>query len=77
VECRNVARTPFVLTDSTQAQPECLYVDSSSHQRLVLVIERKSIMWPDTYAYEHSKDHVLADVISAGLRSIEFKDLYV
>lgn len=62
-------------TDSTRSQPECLYVDPGSDRRLV--IERKSIMWPEMYAYEHSKDHALADLISDGLRSLEFKDLYV
>ena len=34
-------------------------------------------MWPETYAYEHSKDHHLANAISAGLADIDFQDLYV
>jgi hypothetical protein len=34
-------------------------------------------MWPKTYAYEHSKDHDLANAVSAGLEGIEFQDIYV
>jgi hypothetical protein len=60
--------------DATRAQPECLYVDASTNRRLV--IERKSIMWPESHAYEHSKDHDLANAISEGLRDIEFHDIY-
>jgi len=34
-------------------------------------------MWPETYAYEHTKDHDLADSVSEGLVGIGFQDLYV
>lgn len=61
--------------DATQAQPECLYIDASRDQRLV--IERKSIMWPEDYAYQHSKYHDLANNISAELKNIDFQDTYV
>jgi hypothetical protein len=61
--------------DKTRPQPECLYVNVDDDLRMV--IERKSIMWPETYAYEHSKEHDLGHSILAGLAGIDFRDVYV
>jgi hypothetical protein len=60
--------------DRPQPQPECLYVDGQDGTELV--IERKSISWPESYPYEHSKDHVLAKEIYGGIAGIEFPDVY-
>jgi hypothetical protein len=61
--------------DHTQKQPERLYIDANAGRRLV--IERKSVMWPEDYAHQHSKDHDLANAISADLAGIDFQDVYV
>jgi hypothetical protein len=34
-------------------------------------------MWPEDYAHQHSKDHDLANAISADLAGIDFQDVYV
>ena len=41
-----------------------------------LVIERKSISWPESYAYEHSKDHDLAEEIRKRLSGLQFQQVY-
>jgi hypothetical protein len=51
-----------------------LYIDT--HDGRALVIERKSISWPESYAHGHSKDHELANAISEGLSGLEFPNSY-
>ena len=60
--------------DSTQSQPECLYTNADDGRPLV--VERKSISWPESYAYGHSKDHALANAISAQIDAIDFPEVY-
>ncbi len=60
--------------DRTRPQPECRYVDAGCGQSLV--IERKSISWPESYPYHHSKDHDLAEEIGGRLTEIDFPDIY-
>jgi hypothetical protein len=60
--------------DRTRSQPECLYTNVDDGRSLV--VERKSISWPESYAYGHSKDHDLADAISAHLAGVVFRDVY-
>jgi hypothetical protein len=55
-------------------QPETLYVDANVEESLV--VERKSIAWPDNYAEGHAHDHFVADEISNELASVEFHELY-
>lgn len=61
--------------DTTRPQPECLYVNISDDGRMV--IERKSIMWPEAYAYGHSKQHDLATTIHSGLAALDVDAVYV
>jgi hypothetical protein len=56
------------------SQPEALYVDGVRNTRLV--IERKSISWPDDYPYGHKKSHFAADQLSAELTGLPTKHLY-
>lgn len=60
--------------DRTRPQPECMYIDSHDGQKLV--IERKTIEWPESYTYGHSKGHELAEAIHEGLAGVEFRTLY-
>jgi hypothetical protein len=60
--------------DRTRPQPECLYVDSRDAKNLV--IERKSIAWPESHSHMHSKDHELANAIYERLAGVEFHTLY-
>jgi hypothetical protein len=62
-------------TGEAGQQPECLYINTDNHQ--ALVIERKSISWPEEYAYRHSKDHDLANAITGSLDGTSFQGLYV
>jgi hypothetical protein len=62
--------------DRQTKQPECLYIDARNNIRR-LVVERKSLMWPKNYAYEHSKFHDLANAITNDLASLDFQDAYV
>src|SRR4051794_16036454 len=62
------------LHSADQKQPEELFVDAVSGD--ALVIERKSIAWPDHYEYGHAKDHVVADTIFAELRDIQLQKAY-
>lgn len=55
-------------------QPEELFVDEVTGGKLV--IERKSIAWPDHYEHGHSKDHLVADSILNDLRDVHFTDTY-
>jgi hypothetical protein len=57
-----------------QKQPEELFVDAVSGSDLV--IERKSIAWPDDYEHGHAKDHTVVDTIFAELRDIQFDKAY-
>lgn len=62
------------ITERTSPQPEALYADTESgHQ---LVIERKSVSWPDDYPYRHNNDHVVGDVFSHELKDLAVDDLY-
>jgi hypothetical protein len=61
--------------DRTGPQPECLYANVDDGR--FLVVERKSISWPESYAHDHSKDHELADVISQGIAGTQFRNRYV
>ena len=54
--------------DRNSAQPETLYVDTETSQRLV--IERKNIVWPSDYAPRHKQDHELAKRLSEGLNDL-------
>ena len=56
-------------------QPETLYIDPQTGNRLV--IERKSISWPPDYPRLHSNDHLLAGSISNELRDLNVEDVYV
>lgn len=49
-------------------QPEALYLDSDSAQRLV--IERKTLVWPPDYVIKHKNDHLVADLLIEGLRDV-------
>jgi hypothetical protein len=49
-------------------QPEVLYVEPSTAQRMV--IERKTLVWPIDYAERHQADHFLADHIMDELREL-------
>jgi hypothetical protein len=62
------------LHSADQKQPEELFVDAVSEA--ALVIERKSIAWPDDYEHGHAKDHAVADKIFAELRDIQFRKAY-
>jgi len=43
---------------------------------LWLVIERKSIAWPTEYAYRHSNDHVVIEIVSHELEGLPMECLY-
>ncbi len=54
--------------DRNSAQPETLYVDTTTSRRLV--IERKNIVWPSDYAPRHKQDHELAERLIEGLNDL-------
>jgi hypothetical protein len=60
--------------DRINAQPECLYADNVTGRELV--IERKSLLWPASYAHHHAKDHELANAIFAAVAGVEFPHAY-
>ncbi len=49
-------------------QPEALCVEQSSGDRLV--IERKTISWPPDFIVRHANDHLVAEIVTAGLRDL-------
>ena len=55
-------------------QPEALYIDSDSTQRLV--IERKTLVWPHDYVARHKNDHFVADLLIEGLEDLTSKAPY-
>ena len=61
--------------DRTRPQPECRYANVDDGRSLV--VERKSISLPESYAYAHSKDHDLADEIGKSLMGVEFRDVFL
>jgi len=60
--------------ERTTAQPEALYVDEE--RGVSLVIERKSIAWPIDYAYRHSNDHLISEVVLHDLQGLPLDTLY-
>lgn len=52
----------------SQAQPDGLYADAALPKRLA--IERKTLLWPLSYAEAHQADHFLMDLILDALKSI-------
>ena len=54
--------------DRNSPQPETLYVDTETSQRLV--VERKNIVWPSDYAPRHKQDHELAERLIEGLNDL-------
>jgi len=49
-------------------QPEALYVDADSAERLV--IERKTLVWPIDYVIRHKNDHFVATLLIEGLQDL-------
>jgi hypothetical protein len=49
-------------------QPEALYVDADSAERLV--IERKTLVWPTDYVIRHKNDHFVAELLIEGLQDL-------
>jgi hypothetical protein len=49
-------------------QPEALYSDCSTGAEIV--IERKTVVWPQDYAVHHQNDHLIADSLSEKLRDL-------
>src|SRR6185295_1465472 len=54
--------------DRNSPQPEALYIDESTGERLV--IERKNIVWPSDYAQRHKQDHLLGERLIEGLKDL-------
>src|ERR1700692_2976804 len=67
-----VARLDMI--DRSTPQPETLYIDRST--RRSLVVEQKSISWPQSYVKGHQIDHSVARLFLEEFRSIEFRELY-
>lgn len=49
------------------SQPEALYVDAQSGQRLV--VERKNLIWPPDYAQIHDSLHMVTSIIETAITS--------
>jgi hypothetical protein len=49
-------------------QPEALYVDADSVERLV--IERETLVWPTAYVIRHKNDHFVAELLIEGLQDL-------
>lgn len=56
------------------AQPEIMYVDRSTGERLV--IEVKHLVWPQRYAQRHKTDHEVAEKIAASIRPLVTEATY-
>lgn len=48
-------------------QPEALYIDPTSEQRLV--VERKNLIWPPEYAQVHDSLHMVTDIVATMITS--------
>jgi hypothetical protein len=55
-------------------QPEALYTDTASGDRLV--IERKSLVWPPEYTVGHKNDHFVRELVIDGLTELTNDDAY-
>jgi hypothetical protein len=53
---------------NNEPQPEALYSATDTGARLV--IERKSVVWPLNYVKRHQNDHLVAAILSEGLREL-------